>query len=71
MNEMTEPYGDLKSVRRTQRNVDLVLKYGYRFDEVEAQKKKPARIATEPARSGSVNLISNTSAVTWCTPSKL
>jgi len=39
MNEMTEPYGDLKSVRRTQRNVDLLLKYGYRFDELEAQLK--------------------------------
>jgi len=37
MNDITKNEGDLKTVRITQREVTLLLKYGYPFDEIAAE----------------------------------
>jgi N12 class adenine-specific DNA methylase len=37
MNDITEHEGDLKTVQLTQREVKLLLKYGYPFEDIEAQ----------------------------------
>ncbi len=37
MTDITENDDDLKSVQLTQREVTLLLKYGYPFDEIEAR----------------------------------
>jgi len=37
MNDITEHEDDLKTVRLTQREVNLLLKYGYPFEDIEAR----------------------------------